>query len=989
VYPVDNDGSISFSFTLSPSGAAGGSGSTIVDGTTATTSGDSPTLVYPQDLTESYLVGMVWVDSGNLDSVSVAATVLPPPTEVWVDDDYCDVCANDGHIWGYDAFDNIQDGIDAVEGSTIHVAGGTYNILSQIIIDKSIDIVGDPLNNPVIHADTDFGSYMVKADSTVAATINISNLVFDGSGHDVYAALRLYDVHNGTVEHCTFQNIVCAGYVGLGIVIYGDGFTFANNTFANIGRVGIWVGASTGSGCVITNNTYTGKGTGDWLDYAIEVGMGGIATITDNTITDCTGVASVDGSTSAGIMATTYYGSGTQATITGNNIVNCTDGIAVGYDASDTSSVEAYHNNITGNDYGVYSTGPLVNAVDNWWGDATGPKHAATNPCASGDEVSDNVDYTSWLDAAYPGGSQRSYNVENITQSTLHNCIQEAIDAAYDGDTLNVLSGTYNENVVIAKSLSLTGASSATTIINGNNSGNTVTITASNVMLSGFKVTGGWSNSGSVFTPYGGVVIDGNGGISALTGITIEDNAVEDNYGNGIFVSASGDGGAENNVVIRNCDILNNVGGAGISLTYLSYSGPEGTWEEWRRPKNILIEGNTLDGNSDYGIYVNAGKNNVIKSNSISGSEKYGLQLAASMPRTEIPCEYTTVEDNDIYENQRNGVKLTSYNQYNTFTENEIYNNGTGGTSDRYKYGFLFQDGNNNTIQDNIISGNALGGLYLWGKGDPSYTWYSTTDNIIIRNTIYDHTADGGHGIYIPAQYGNPNSGFLNSHINYNNIIFNLAYGLENADDTQTVDAEYNWWGDFNGTGPYDGTGVNGVPPCTDDPTTEINSDGMGDEVSDNVDYCPWIPFPLDTDADDIPNFMDNCPETPNPFQEDTRPPGGNWCGDACECEGNFDGDGSVGGNDVDLFKANMGRNQWDRPCSVCSAGPNAGKFCQNDADCPDGECAPDPLDPCKGDFDCDGSVGGSDVDLFKADMGRNQWDNPCPACSGVTCSYD
>ena len=144
--------------------------------------------------------------------------------------------------------------------------------------------------------------------------------------------------------------------------------------------------------------------------------------------------------------------------------------------------------------------------------------------------------------------------------------------------------------MVIAKSLSLTGASSATTIINGNNSGNTVTITASNVMLSGFKVTGGWSNSGSVFTPYGGVVIDGNGGISALTGITIEDNAVEDNYGNGIFVSASGDGGAENNVVIRNCDILNNVGGAGISLTYLSYSGPEGTWEEWRRPKNSLKE---------------------------------------------------------------------------------------------------------------------------------------------------------------------------------------------------------------------------------------------------------------------------------------------------------------------------------------------------------------------------------------------------------------
>jgi len=372
--------------------------------------------------------------------------------------------------------------------------------------------------------------------------------------------------------------------------------------------------------------------------------------------------------------------------------------------------------------------------------------------------------------------------------------IQAGVDNV-SGSTVNVAAGTYTQNVVVNKALDLIGAGAATTILDGNNVGNTVTITASDVKLSGFNVIGGYSNGGSVFTPYGGVVINGNGGISALTGITIEDNIIENNSGVGVYVSAAGDGGGADNVVIRNCDILNNTGGAGISLTYPLYSGPWGSYDEWRRPKNILVEADSIEGNSDYGIYVSAGKDNVIRSNDISGSSKYGLQLAASMTYTEIPCEYTTVDSNEIYDSGRNGVKLTSYNRYNTFTGNNIYNNGFSGTSDYYKYGFLFQDGDHNVIQNNTITGNALGGLYLWGKGDPSYTWYATTDNTITGNVISNHTAAGAQGVYVPINYGNANSGFLNAIINGNSITDNLAFGLENADATSD-DVDYSpWWG--------------------------------------------------------------------------------------------------------------------------------------------------------------------------------------------------
>jgi len=173
VYPVSNDGSISFSFTLSPSGSAGGSSTMIVDGTAAT-KGTSTALVYPQDLTESYLVGMVWVDSGNLDQVTVSAELLSPPDEVWVDDDYCVTCANDGHIWGYDAFDNIQDGIDGVaEGGTVHVGPGTYNE-NQITINKALTINGAGSSSTIIDGGgatlTTTGLVRIIADGNVTFT---------------------------------------------------------------------------------------------------------------------------------------------------------------------------------------------------------------------------------------------------------------------------------------------------------------------------------------------------------------------------------------------------------------------------------------------------------------------------------------------------------------------------------------------------------------------------------------------------------------------------------------------------------------------------------------------------------------------------------------------------------------------------------------------------------------------------------------------------
>ena len=72
--------------------------------------------------------------------------------------------------------------------------------------------------------------------------------------------------------------------------------------------------------------------------------------------------------------------------------------------------------------------------------------------------------------------------------------IQDAIDAASSGNTINALAGTYNENIVINKPLTVQGAGSASTFINnGTGSGTDIAVVnitaAGNVTFSGFTIT--------------------------------------------------------------------------------------------------------------------------------------------------------------------------------------------------------------------------------------------------------------------------------------------------------------------------------------------------------------------------------------------------------------------------------------------------------------------------------------------------------------------
>jgi len=289
-------------------------------------------------------------------------------------------------------FSSIQDAIDAaVAGDTVDVAAGTYTHTAQIVIDKDLTIIGEDKGTTIIEPDPGFtDSYLFRIND---GEVNLSNLTFDGKSN-LYGGVRYGAPGTGTLSNNIFKNVVAPGYMGFGVVVFADNVTVSNNILTNIGRVGVWVGADN---ALVTGNTYTGKGAIDCLDYGIEVEMGGVATITDNTITNCLGVASSDNSTSAAILVTTYFGAGTEATITGNTLTGNTGGIAVGYDGSDTSTVVAHYNNISGNtDYGIDTTAPSVDATANWWGAATGPYHDPLNLGGEGNAVSDNVLFEPW-----------------------------------------------------------------------------------------------------------------------------------------------------------------------------------------------------------------------------------------------------------------------------------------------------------------------------------------------------------------------------------------------------------------------------------------------------------------------------------------------------------------------------------------------------------------------------------------------------------------
>ncbi len=364
--------------------------------------------------------------------------------------------------------------------------------------------------------------------------------------------------------------------------------------------------------------------------------------------------------------------------------------------------------------------------------------------------------------------------------------IQDAIDSSIPGDTIYVYNGTYAENIVIAKSLSLVGEGTNVTTIDGMGSGDVINISADGVNITGFSLINSGVNSGDVgielysvrdciinlvafsnMTNFAVHLIRSNQNIvshsqisNSRTGIYLElsdaniisDNVISSSSSN-VYMRMS-----RSNVVVNN--VLSN-GSNGIQL-----SGSD----------NNLIANNTILDNS-YGVYFYFSQRNVLLNNTFieDGIFIYG---SLSYWNTHIIDPSNTINGKPLYYWKNvTGGKIPSgsgqvilANCTQVMVENQNVSNGSVGillghssnniisnntASSNGWYGIYLDMSDGNTIANNTVSQNGEDGLQLFfsngntvdgntfSDGTNGIKLYSSGSNTILSNNISSNTQDG------------------------------------------------------------------------------------------------------------------------------------------------------------------------------------------------------------------------------------------------------
>lgn len=188
--------------------------------------------------------------------------------------------------------------------------------------------------------------------------------------------------------------------------------------------------------------------------------------------------------------------------------------------------------------------------------------------------------------------------VHNLNTTFNYDTIQAAVDApqTLDGHTILAEEGTYYENVVINKPLSLLGENRSTTIIDANVTGHVIEVKANNTRISGLTIR----KSGCGCAAKGGVY-----GESNLQNLSITNNLITQNGFGVRLVLAQNISLARNNIIDNAYD--------GVYI----YSSSSNT-----------IIGNNIENNSK-GILLFLSSLNTVSGNNIS-KNNYGIWLHQS-----------------------------------------------------------------------------------------------------------------------------------------------------------------------------------------------------------------------------------------------------------------------------------------------------------------------------------------------------------------------
>ncbi len=436
-----------------------------------------------------------------------------------------------------------------------------------------------------------------------------------------------------------------------------------------------------------------------------------------------------------------------------------------------------------------------------------------------------------------------------------YNTIQEAINAASEGDTVYIYSGIYNENVIVDKTINLTGEDNTSTIIDGGGSGDVLRVTADGVDISGFKITGsGFSGDGAgVKLAYvSNCEITNNNLISnGKNGIRLEhsnDNIIKYNdlsYNNyagiimsssnrnsimynqisnhryGISVGSSSENTIIGNIMVENSITINanNIGQwntHAIDTSNMVNGKPIYYWKNkdggtvssgagqviLANCSNVTVDNQKLT-NGSVGIYLGFSSNINVINNNISNNQ-YGMWILYS--------SQNFIKYNAAFSNEWEGIHLTSSSE-NIIVNNNLISN--------KRHGMELTESSENLIISNIASNNNDAGINL----------RESNDNTIEKNDIYSNNYS------VKIQFTHSFQRSFNNRIFHNNFRDNAYEAIDN-DDMNFWDNGYpsggNYWGNYSGSDSYSG----------------INQDNYG---SDGIGDTPYI---IDDDTEDKYPFM-------------------------------------------------------------------------------------------------------------------------------------
>ncbi len=216
--------------------------------------------------------------------------------------------------------------------------------------------------------------------------------------------------------------------------------------------------------------------------------------------------------------------------------------------------------------------------------------------------------------------------------------IQDAINIANESDTIYVHGGTYNENIIINKTITLIGEANTSTILKSDSgSKRTIEVTANNISISKFTIQNidGSDNKHCVFLDH-------------VIHCSITKNIIKDGE-NGIYIV-----GSSGNTIERNT--IENNDARGISLS---------------QSVSNTIRYNTIQNNVNSGMYFSLSSNsNTIYQNVIKVNHRYGISFSGS--------SNNVIHHNDFVDNYDNNANDPSTNTWDDGTEGNYWDDYTG-----------------------------------------------------------------------------------------------------------------------------------------------------------------------------------------------------------------------------------------------------------------------------------------------------------------------